>query len=514
MNDTFYEPGGPIFLYDAGEAGVSDAGAGKTLADPRMKFTPVELAIKYHGIAIMWEHRFYGGSMPFSVSNITGIALDGSEAYKYLNNEQALEDAVYFAKNFHPQGYAAAEAEEMRADSSPWIWIGGSYSGDRAAMIRVRSPDVFFASWASSAPVQAQVDNAVYYNPIYQSMPNNCSADVHAAVTYADDILVSGTEEEVELVKNAIWLANSANPWNISFADTPEELSYWNVSQILSYPFQSSPFNFQSFGYEKSLGTFCDSLETWNPGNSTLFITTSNMSVLDANNLSRSPTTAGLASSSHSNRPKHAFHAYLYALIQKSISDFKQSPNSPRSRADHASWNWQHCTQFAQFHVSQYPSSHNLISRFYNVSNHLEWFCHGMFPYAPERPAVEEILKYGGWNMTPSNVMFTNGELDPWRGLGVQSDRGINPDALNRRSTTTVPKCGVPPEGEEVFGAVWDGQVHARDLRTAIEDFAGSPVEKGLELFGRALDEWLPCFGKDGNQGTTSRSVMIKDVID
>ena len=491
MNDAFYERGGPIFFYDAGEAGLSDRGAKLALGDPDVRFAPVELAKKYHGIAIMWEHRFYGDSMPFSVSNLSGAALDGPEAYKYLTNEQALEDAVYFAKNFNPPGYNVFEMEAMRADRRPWVWIGGSYPGVRAAMIRVRNPDIFFASWASSAPVQAQIENSVYFNVVQQSMPRNCSADVHAAITYADEILVGGTKEEVELVKKAIWLANSAIPWNISFAEIPSELSLWNVSQILSYPFQSSPRHFQSFGYERSLGGFCNDIDTWN---STPFTGTSNLSFLITNDLSHYPTSSVSAASTAS---KHTFYAYLQALVQKSISDFRGNLNQPFSRADSVSWRWQLCSQDAKFQVSQYPSPHNIISRFNNVSNHLEWFCRGIFPYTPAMPDVDAILKYGGWKMRPSNVMFTNGELDPWRALGVQSDRQINPDALERKSTQTVPKCGEPPEGDEVFGAVWEGEVHVRDLRTGKESFEGSPVERGLELFGKALDQWLPCFGKD-----------------
>ena len=36
--------------------------------------------------------------------------------------------------------------------------------------------------------------------------------------------------------------------------------------------------------------------------------------------------------------------------------------------------------------------------------------CNETFPWAPASPQVEHINKYGGWNMTPSNVLFTNGE--------------------------------------------------------------------------------------------------------
>ena len=92
--------------------------------------------------------------------------------------------------------------------------------------------------------------------------------------------------------------------------------------------------------------------------------------------------------------------------------------------------------------------------------------------------------------------MWTNGEIDPWRALGVQSYKGINPEALDRKTTQVVPKCGQPPPGDEVFGAVWEAEVHVSDLSTRSVRLEGSMVEKGLELFGRALDEWLRCFGK------------------
>jgi hypothetical protein len=494
VNDTYYLPGGPIFMYDGGEAGISDAAATSILSSSATVYAVVELAKKYHGIALLWEHRFYGGSMPFDVDNQTGVALAGEEAYRYLDNEQALEDAVYLAKNFWPPGYSEEEAEGMRADRSPWVWIGGSYAGSRAAMMRVRNPDVFFASWASSAPVQAQVEMSVYYNPVYQNMPKSCSADVHAAVTWADDILTTGSEKEVELLKRAVWLTNSANPRNVSFASTPDDLSYWNISQILSYPFQGSFFNFQSWGYAQSLGIFCNQLESWDPSSSTPFTITSNLSALSTNSLGRTPTSSGLASSTHS--PKNAFYAYIFSVINKSIQDWNMFPQNPRTLPDTASWTWQLCTQFAQFQVSQFPSPHNLVSRFYNITNHEEWYCRGMFPYLKGKPEVEEILRYGGWKMRPGNVVWTNGGIDPWRTAGVQSYRGINPEALDRPTTQEVPKCGESPEGMEVFGAVWEGQLHGSDLSTRNVAFAGSPVEKGLELFGRALDEWLPCFGR------------------
>ena len=87
--------------------------------------------------------------------------------------------------------------------------------------------------------------------------------------------------------------------------------------------------------------------------------------------------------------------------------------------------------------------------------------------------------------------MFTNGEIDPLRSIGVQADKGINPEALDRKSTQTVPPCGVPPPGDEVY----EGAVHVSDLAFAASGPA--PVEEGRALFESALDVWLECFGKE-----------------
>lgn len=93
--------------------------------------------------------------------------------------------------------------------------------------------------------------------------------------------------------------------------------------------------------------------------------------------------------------------------------------------------------------------------------------------------------------------MFTNGELNPWRGFSAQASRDFNPDAPDRPSMTQIPKCNGPPNGNELFGMVYPGAVHAKDLfgPIIVEVLAElNPVEQGLTLFSKALDEWLPCF--------------------
>ncbi|MCJ1323696.1 hypothetical protein MMC10_000357 [Thelotrema lepadinum] len=488
MNDTFYQKGGPIFFYDGGEAGLSDGKALGVLGGITQLHASVGLARRYHGIAILWEHRFYGESLPFEIDNMTGKALEGYEAYKYLTNEQALEDTVYFATHFQPPGHT----EDLTAKSTPWIWIGGSYAGRRAAMIRQRNPDVFIASWASSAPVQSILYSTAYFNAVQEVMPRNCSADVHTAVSYADRVLAHGSEADATVVKRAIFLSGMANPAS-NYANTtaPDGLLYWQLGHVLAYPFFASSVTVQSFGYTQALGAFCDRLEMWNPSNFT-FDMDSPSSVLVNNTDDLQPTISGVA---FTYSEEVAFYAYLHASIQKGISDHAFSPGSRRSALDQWSWPWQLCSEVGQFEISNASYPTNIISSFINASSS-EADCHARFSYAPPKPDIGSLSKYGGWQMKPSNVMFTNGAMDPWRSLGVQATTDINPEAPNRPSTTQVPKCNEPPLKYHVFGQVYDNAVHCQDLSKPLSVPANgtTPFDLGMALFEKALDAWLPCF--------------------
>lgn len=128
FNATFYQEGGPVFWFDSGEAN----------AQPRVPYFLKEvtgpsaimtLARRFNGIALLVEHRYYGGpeegSYPYPINDTTGELLDPT-GYKYLNTEQALEDAVYFANHF--EGPAGVPGP-LSPDVSPWVWLGGSYPG-------------------------------------------------------------------------------------------------------------------------------------------------------------------------------------------------------------------------------------------------------------------------------------------------------------------------------------------------------------------------------------------------
>lgn len=65
----------------------------------------------------------------------------------------------------------------------------------RAAFMRNMYPDTIYASYASSAPVQASIDQSFYFDPVFRGMNakgfGNCTQDIHAAVRYMDGIMDS-----------------------------------------------------------------------------------------------------------------------------------------------------------------------------------------------------------------------------------------------------------------------------------------------------------------------------------
>lgn len=117
--------------------------------------------------------------------------------------------------------------------------------------------------------------------------------------------------------------------------------------------------------------------------------------------------------------------------------------------------------------------------------------------------------KYGGWDMSPSNVFFTSGELDPWRALTMFSAESASPA---RPSTTTIPPSGQAGENT-FFGYLIKGSFHCADLGDAVRQNKGTLTssmdldpdnDQGIvidenastahAIFIDALNLWLPAF--------------------
>lgn len=493
FNSTFYEPGGPVFWFDSGEQNAQPLVPYflNEVAGPSAVMT---LARRFKGLALLVEHRYYGGldegSYPFPINSSTGELLDPA-GYKFLNTEQALEDTVYFANNFDaPAGINASLAPNV----TPWVWLGGSYPGIRGAQLRIRNPETFFATWASSAPTEAAVDMWTYYAQAERSMTRNCSADFTAITRYVDNVLANGTSEEGTTLKKELLTAIAASPRNLTPSVSEqdiEELDNPSAGSLLLTPLTF----YQYYGFQRSVAPFCDVLETQNR---TSIPTTDNGGISKA----ISPA-SGLALEYNIST---AWNAFLVALGETNY-DAIESP-SPPDLVQGFSWTYQYCSEYGYYQRGNPENLHTIESQFISL-DYIQSNCNATYPgFLPSSPNVASPNKYGGWLMQPSNTMFSSGEYDPWRAYSPASTEQGSP---GRKTTQYIPECNQAPEGDDLFGIIYDGMVHVSDMRALLNEsdyyhqnfstvgfsspISPEPFFAGTALFERALEKWLPCFG-------------------
>jgi hypothetical protein len=210
VSDASYTPGGPVFLYDVGEADAS-VNAQYRLRDPASFFR--QLVERHGGLGVVWEHRFYGNSSPTPVDVNTA-----ADEFEFLTTQQSLADIAGFAAQFSRRGVNAS----LAPDAVPWVMVGGSYPGMRAAFMRQLYPATVFAAWASSAPVQARRDLRAYFDPVWDGLQaygfGNCSRDVQAAVRWIDGVL-DGNQTRAAGVKRMFLGRGAEANSHAAFAD-------------------------------------------------------------------------------------------------------------------------------------------------------------------------------------------------------------------------------------------------------------------------------------------------------
>lgn len=188
-----------------------------------------------------------GNSTPYNISIDTP-----AENFRYLTTHQALADVVAFAHQFERKNISEALVPLI----TPWIFIGGSYSGMRAAFMRELYNWTIYASLASSAPVQAQIDLSSYFEPVYRGLAHhgygNCTKDIHAAISYIDHILDTN-ETAAEKLKDQFLGRRAVKSSHGGFADALAAQFFW---------WQGSGVRDDQTG--AGLGSFCDYL-SFNP---------------------------------------------------------------------------------------------------------------------------------------------------------------------------------------------------------------------------------------------------------
>ncbi|KAJ6551802.1 serine carboxypeptidase S28-domain-containing protein [Mycena capillaripes] len=437
----FYEEGGPIILFTPGE-GNADGFSGY-LTNLTING---RIAQQENGAAVVLEHRFYGLSNPLPDLTVKSLRLH--------TLQQAIDDLEYFTNNVvlpMPNG------GNLKPATTPWILVGGSYSGALTSWTMVNKPGLFAAGYASSAVVEAILDFWQYFEPERLFMPANCSADIERVISHIDQVFTGSDKKAIQAIKDSFGMGDVTHLDDVA-GSLRNNLWDWQGLSL-------------SIGPGAQFFDFCDALEVKNGVNAP----------------------AGGWGLDHALSAWSSYWTTTYLSLlcgDDDAEDCLGSYNTSQSfwtdtTIDNSgrSWFWIVCNEVGYLQESPPPGLPSLVTRLVQPSYDLRQ-CQQMFPAAfPKPPNVQTARTnrlYDGWNVTISNLFFANGQRDPWRYSTVSAP------GVTLQSTPSQPI------------AVGEGY-HCADLLTR-EGTANPTVAavqaQGLAFMKTWIAAWKPAKGK------------------
>lgn len=116
------------------------------------------------------------------------------------------------------------------AANSGVIVVGGSYSATMAAWLRQKYPEKINGAWASSAPLNAQMDFPEYKEVVSEAIrkygPSNCADDISAAFRTLERLI---EQNQVDRIKEEFNLCKEIDP--------NDSLDVWNFFSTITDEF-------------------------------------------------------------------------------------------------------------------------------------------------------------------------------------------------------------------------------------------------------------------------------------
>ncbi|XP_057643027.1 thymus-specific serine protease [Chionomys nivalis] len=372
----------PVFLHIGGEGSL---GPGSVMAGH-----PAALAPAWGALVISLEHRFYGLSMPAG-------GLDTAQL-RYLSSRHALADVASARQ-------ALTRLLNVSA-SSPWICFGGSYAGSLATWTRLKFPHLVFAAVASSAPLSAVLDFHAYNEVVARSLTQvaiggslECLAAASAAFAEVERLLRSGPATQAVL-KEELGACGSLDLTE----DQGELLGALQalVGGTVQYDGQA--------GAPLSVRQLCGLL------------------LGDSSNRSHSTPYLGL---------RRAVQIVLRSLGQRCLS-FSRAETVAQLRTTEPQvsgvgdrqWLYQTCTEFGFYVTCEGPPCP--FSQLPALPSQLD-LCEQVFGLSAASVAqavTQTNSYYGGQTPGATQVLYVNGDTDPWHVLSVTQDLGPSEPAL------------------------------------------------------------------------------------
>lgn len=366
INDKYWlgaERMGPIFLY-CGNEGYIDwfaVNAGFMW----------DIAPQFGALLVFPEHRYYGESMPYGSQS---VAYKDGDSLSYLTAEQALADFATLIVDLK---------KNLSAQACPVVLFGGSYGGMLAAWMRLKYPHIAIGALASSAPIlqfEDIVPSDIFYNLVsndFKRESENCFKVIQqswkALETYGErDEGLQNLSKKFRMCRD-LKSTDEVQDWLSS--------AYCNLAMV-DYPYPAS-FLMPLPGYP--IKEVCKVIDSFPNGTDVLDRIFAGVSVY-----------------------------YNYTGEEKCF-DVNDDPHGENG------WNWQACTEMVM-PMSSNPENSIFPQFTFDIESYKQ-NCFNMFGVEP-RPLwittefgghdIQKVLKHYG-----SNIIFSNGLLDPWSGGGV-----------------------------------------------------------------------------------------------
>ena len=380
INDHYYTPGGPIFFYLGNEADVTLYVNATGLM--------WENAQDFGALIVFAEHRYYGKSQVFPDDPLSNL--------EYLSSEQALMDYVTLI-HYLKTKYHFDETDSV-------IGFGGSYGGMLASWARFQYPHVWDGVIAGSAPI-VSFEGMEHVNPnfyaegvTYDVTPaagasEFCETNLRKA--FANLAL---TEIDPSLLRSAFQVCDTDDTQDSELGIAATE---W-ISEALSYMAMGN------FPYPSGYILNGDGVLPAFPVRVACEYLAEDLTAEDL----VQEWLAGLAS----------FAGVYYNYTQTLSCNTMAAPVNPESKIVNALWNYQYCAQIFQVFGQETDDNDMYWDNPWNGTE-MAQNCFDQFGFWPDR--YHFALSYGSpvdWAREASNIVWSQGEYDPWRGGGVVED--------------------------------------------------------------------------------------------
>lgn len=392
--DKYYKPGGPIFFYCGNEGQV------ESYADHTGLMW--ENAPEFNAYLIFAEHRYYGKSQPSSNN-------------RYCTHEQALAD---YARLLFEIKHNLTNGGMLLEPAT--IAFGGSYGGMLAAWFRMKYPSAVDGAIAASAPILAfpnmdpPFQTETYWQVVtHDATPAAGSAEhcvdyVRKSWSIMDDLAKDdqGRKQLSHIFKACVPMKSVEQ-----VLDLKEFLLLaWDTMAMANYPFPNdylSPIPMPPFPVRVA----CDFMEKADPTDNSSILTAQLLATNVLNNVTQDV---------------KCFH-----IFDEQQSDIKVSSENIFM------WDYQWCTQLqCQETYWEMDGVHDMFWPFsYNITQVNE-HCQKEWGVIPRTKWI--AISYGGRSLAgSSNIVFSNGLLDPWSSGGVLP--GSLPPGADSLAAVTIP---------------------------------------------------------------------------